>query len=94
MVSQADAGADPRTVMIHPNHTSPTLATVVRSGRFYSIAARAKLKKSLPDRSQLVIVEHDFVFGHIRLASAGKTHIITGKHHGSTLRLVTIPLCQ
>lgn len=43
MVSQADAGADPRTVMIHPNHTSPTLATVVRSGWFYRIAVRAKL---------------------------------------------------
>ena len=90
MVSQANTGANPWTVMVHSNNTSATLAAVVRSRRFDSIATCAKLEKSFSDCSQLVIVEHNFVLGHIYLGSTGKTLIKTGKHNGSALRQVTI----
>ena len=43
MVSQANTGANPWTVMVHSNNTSPTLAAVMRSRWFDSIATCAKL---------------------------------------------------
>jgi hypothetical protein len=51
MVSQANTGANPWTVMVHSNNTSATLAAVVRSRRFDSIATCAKLEKSFSDCS-------------------------------------------